>query len=47
VIDKVGALIGGMTYGAATRLYEQAAAIEPMDAKERLDRELAQAELGD
>jgi len=88
VIDKVGPLIGRMTYGArkdvglamyrkalmlnpdsamarleyarglvmlegnpdsteATRLYEQAAAIEPMDAKERLDRDLAQAELGD
>jgi tetratricopeptide (TPR) repeat protein len=88
VIDKVGPLIGRMTYGArkdvglsmyrkalalnpesamarleyarglvmldgdpdsaeATRLYQQAAAIEPMDAKERLDRDLALAELRD
>lgn len=88
VIDKVGPLIGRMTYGArkdvglamfrkaleinpgsamahleyarglimlegplrnaeATRLYQQAAAIEPMDAKERLDHELALAELRD
>jgi tetratricopeptide (TPR) repeat protein len=86
VIDKVGALIGGMTYGArkdtglslfrqaleihpasaigmieyangllmlegdkklrdATRLYEQAAKTKPMDATERLDVELAKAEL--
>jgi tetratricopeptide (TPR) repeat protein len=86
VIDKVGSLIGGMTYGAkkdvglklfqdalklhpgsaicmieyanglvmlegdrkmreATRLYEQAAATKPMDALERLDVTLAQAEL--
>lgn len=86
VIDKVGALIGGMTYGAkketglklfqeglrlnpgsaiamieyanglmmlegehgareATRLYEQAAAAPAMDATERLNVELAQAEL--
>ena len=86
VIDKVGALIGGMTYGAkkdlglklfqdalkinpvstigmieyanglvmlegdrkmkeATRLYEQAAAAQPMDALERLDVDLAKAEL--
>ncbi|HUR89877.1 MAG TPA: hypothetical protein VMZ74_12380 [Ramlibacter sp.] len=86
VIDKVGSLIGGMTYGAkketglrlfqqaleihpasaigmieyangmlmlegekklkeATRLYEQAAAAQPMDATERLDVELAKAEL--
>ena len=86
VIDKVGTLIGGMTYGAkketglrlfqqaleinpgsaialieyanglvmlegerkmkeATRLYEQAAAARPMDATERLDVELAKAEL--
>ncbi|MEJ6021921.1 hypothetical protein [Ramlibacter sp. PS4R-6] len=86
VIDKVGTLIGGMTYGAkketglrlyrqaleifpaspiamveyanglvmlegekkmkeATRLYEQAAAAKPMDATERLDIELAKAEL--
>jgi tetratricopeptide (TPR) repeat protein len=86
VIDKVGSLIGGMTYGAkkdvglklfqealkinpasavgmieyanglvmlegdrkmkeATRLYEQAAAFQPLDAKERLDVELATAEL--
>lgn len=86
VIDKVGTLIGGMTYGAkketglrlfqqgleihpaspiamieyangllmlegdrkmkdATRLYEQAAATKPMDATERLDVSLAQAEL--
>ena len=88
VIDKVGTLIGGMTYGAkkdtglklfqqalklnpgsaiamieyanglvmlegdkkmkeATRLYEQAAASKPMDAMERLDVELAKAELED
>jgi tetratricopeptide (TPR) repeat protein len=86
VIDKVGTLIGGMTYGAkketglrmfqqaleihpaspiamieyangllmlegekklkdATRLYEQAATSKPMDATERLDVELARAEL--
>ena len=86
VIDKVGALIGGMTYGArkdvglkmfrhalklhpqspialieyanglvmlegenkmqdATQLYEQAAALQPLDAMERLDVELARAEL--
>jgi tetratricopeptide (TPR) repeat protein len=86
VIDKVGTLIGGMTYGAkkevglkhfqealrlapgsvigmieyanglvmlegdsqmkeATRLYEQAAAAKPSDAMERLDIELAIAEL--
>ncbi len=88
VIDKVGALIGGMTYGAkkdvglklfqdalrinpgcaigmveyanglvmlegerkmkeATKLYEQAAATQPIDAMERLDVALAQAELQD
>jgi tetratricopeptide (TPR) repeat protein len=86
VIDKVGALIGGMTYGAkketglkmfrealrlhphspivlieyanglvmlegegklkeATRLYQQAAALQPLDAMERMDVELARAEL--
>jgi tetratricopeptide (TPR) repeat protein len=86
VIDKVGTLIGGMTYGAkkdvglkmfqealrihpespialieyanglvmlegegrmkeATRLYQQAAAMEPIDAEEWLDVELARAEL--
>ncbi len=86
VIDKVGPLIGGMTYGAkkdtglkmfqealrihprsptalieygnglvmlegerklrdARRLYEQAAALQPLDARERLDVELARAEL--
>ena len=86
VIDKVGSLIGGMTYGAkkdtglklfqealklnpgsaiamieyanalvmldgdkkmkeATALYEQAAAATPLDAMERLDVEMAQAEL--
>jgi len=86
VIDKVGALIGGMTYGAkkeqglqlfqealrinpgsaigmieyanalvmlegdtkmqeATQLYERAAAIEPLDARERLDVEMARLEL--
>jgi tetratricopeptide (TPR) repeat protein len=86
VIDKVGSLIGGMTYGAkretglklyqdalklnphsaiamieyangmvmlegerrmkeATKLYEQAAGSKPMDAMERLDVELALAEL--
>lgn len=86
VIDKVGTLIGGMTYGAkketglkmfqeaialhprspialieyanglvmlegdrkmkeATRLYEQAAALQPLDAMERLDVELARMEL--
>ena len=88
VIDKVGSLIGGMTYGAkkdtglklfqealklnpgsaiamieyanamvmlegdkkmkdATRLYEQAATCTPADAMERLDVELAKAELED
>jgi len=86
VIDKVGALIGGMTYGAkkdtglallqqalklnfesaigmieyanamvmlegekmmadATRLYQRAAAAQPMDAMERLDVEMAKVEL--
>ena len=86
VIDKVGSLIGGMTYGAkkdiglalfqqalklnfmsalgmveyanamlmldgdkmmleATRLYQQAAAADPIDAMERLDVELAKVEL--
>ena len=88
VIDKVGSLIGGMTYGAkkdvglrlfqealklnpgsaiglieyanaivmlgsdkkmkeATRLYEQAATMKPADAMERLDVEMARAELAD
>ena len=88
VIDKVGSLIGGMTYGAkkdtglalfrealklnpgsaiamieqangmvmlegdkkmkeATQLYEQAAASKPLDAAERLDVEMAKAELED
>jgi tetratricopeptide (TPR) repeat protein len=88
VIDKVGSLIGGMTYGAkkdvglglfkkamelnptsaiamieyangmvmlegdkkmkeATRLYEQAADSKAMDATERLDVEMAKAELQD
>ncbi len=88
VIDKVGSLIGSMTYGAkkdiglqlfqqalkinfqsaiamieyanamvmlegdkkmkeATRLYEQAAAFKPFDAAERLDVEMAKAELRD
>ena len=88
VIDKVGSLIGGMTYGAkkdtglklfqaaiklnptsaialveyangmvmlegdkrmkeATKLYEQAAASEALDAMERLDVEMAKAELED
>ena len=88
VIDKVGSLIGGMTYGAkkdtglklfqqalklnpgsaiamieyanalvmlegdkkmkeATRLYEQAAASTPVDAMERLDVEMAKAELAE
>ena len=86
VIDKVGSLIGSMTYGAkkelglklfeqalqlhprspialmeyangllmlegevkmdeATRLYRQAAALQPLDAKEWLDVDLARAEL--
>lgn len=86
VIDKVGTLIGGMTYGAkkeaglalfqkalqlnphspmalieygnglvmlegdrkwpeATRLFAQAAGLQPLDAKERLDVDLARAEL--
>lgn len=86
VIDKVGSLIGGMTYGAkkdtglalfqqalklnfesvigmieyanamvmlegdkmmkeATRLYQQAAAAQPIDAMERLDVEMAREEL--
>ena len=88
VIDKVGSLIGSMTYGArkdtglalfrqalklnpgsaiamteyanglvmlegdkrtkeATRLYEQAAACKPLDAMERLDVDMARAELQD
>lgn len=88
VIDKVGSLIGSMTYGAkkdtglklfqealrlnpgsaiamveyanalvmlegdkkmkeATKLYEQAAASTPVDAMERLDVEMAKAELED
>ena len=88
VIDKVGPLIGGMTYGAkketglrlfqqgleihpgsaiamieyanglvmlegerklkeATRLYQQAVGVRPMDATERLDIELARAQLDD
>ena len=88
VIDKVGALVGRMTYGVraetaielyerglqlnphsasammeyargllmllgdsrraeATRLYERAAALEPADARERLDVELARAGLAD
>jgi tetratricopeptide (TPR) repeat protein len=88
VIDKVGTLIGNMTYGAkkdtslklfqlgleltqkstvalieyanalvilegekrldeATRLYEQVAAASALDAMERLDVEMAQAELAD
>jgi hypothetical protein len=88
VIDKVGSLIGGMTYGAkkdtglallqealklnfysaigmieyanamvmlegdrmmkeATRLYQRAAAAQPMDAMERLDVEMAKVELDD
>ena len=88
VIDKVGSLIGGMTYGAkkdvglslfkkalelnptsaigmteqangmvmlegdkkmkeATKLYEQAADCKAMDATERLDVEMAKAELKD
>lgn len=88
VIDKVGSLIGGMTYGAkkdtglklftealrlnptsaiamveyangmvmlegdkkmkeATKLYERAAASKPLDATERLDVEMAKAELED
>jgi tetratricopeptide (TPR) repeat protein len=86
VIDKVGGLVAGMTYGAkkesavehfetalkifpespiahieyangllrlfgksrideATKLYEKAAALRPMDAMERLDVELAKSEL--
>jgi tetratricopeptide (TPR) repeat protein len=88
VIDKVGVLIGGLTYGAkkevglrhyqtalamnphsaiamieyanglvmlegdrrmkeATALYQQAAALTPADAMERLDIEMAKAELED
>ncbi|MFM9879675.1 MAG: hypothetical protein ACKVOO_04605 [Burkholderiaceae bacterium] len=88
VIDKVGSLIGGMTYGAkkdtglklfqtaltlsphsaiamieyanalvmlegdkkmqeATQLYERAAAVQAQDAMERLDVELAKAELAE
>ncbi|HZW12722.1 MAG TPA: hypothetical protein VFF81_05965 [Noviherbaspirillum sp.] len=88
IIDKVGAMIGGLTYGAkkedslkffkagmalnphsaisrveyanglvmlegkkkmneAVKLYEEAAACEPMDAMERLDVELAKKELED
>lgn len=86
IIDKVGAMIGGLTYGAkkeeglklykaglalnphsaigrveyanglimlegkkkmneAVKLYEEAAACQPMDAMERLDTELAKEEL--
>ncbi len=86
VIDKVGGLVAGVTYGAkkdsaiehyetalklfpespithieygngllmlfgkskiaeATKLYEKAAALAPMDAMERLDVELAKSEL--
>ena len=86
VIDKVGAMVGGLTYGAkkdegvkhfitaiklnpdsaiarieyanalvmmfgkskldeASKLYEDAAAAKPLDAMERLDVELAKAEL--
>ena len=86
VIDKVGGIVAGMTYGAkkdsaiehyekalklfpespiarieygnglimlfgkskiaeATKLYEQAAALKPVDAMERLDVELAKSEL--
>lgn len=88
IIDKVGAMVGGLTYGAkkdtglkhfetalklnpdsaiariemanglvmldgkkalakAEALYSEAAACEPMDAMERLDVELAKAELED
>lgn len=88
IIDKVGAMIGGLTYGAkkddglnffktalklnphsaiarveyanglvmlegkkkmndAVKLYEEAAACEPVDAMERLDVELAKEELED
>jgi tetratricopeptide (TPR) repeat protein len=88
IIDKVGSLVGGLTYGAkkstgvehfetalklnpdsaiarvefanglvimfggsrmkdAERLYQEAAACEPMDAMERLDVDLAKAELDD
>jgi tetratricopeptide (TPR) repeat protein len=88
IIDKVGAMVGGLTYGAkkdtglkhfetalklnpdsaiariemanglvmldgkkalakAEALYSEAAACEPMDAMERLDVELARAELED
>ncbi len=88
VIDKVGAMIGGLTYGAkkdtalklyetalklapqsaiariefanglvllegkkalarAEKMYAEAAACEPLDAMERLDVELAKAELED
>jgi tetratricopeptide (TPR) repeat protein len=88
IIDKVGAMIGGLTYGAkkedglnfyrqamklnpdsaiarveyanglvmlegkkkmdeAIKLYEEAAACEPMDAMERLDVEMAKEELED
>ena len=88
VIDKVGSLIGSMTYGAkkdasfnffqealrinttsaiamieqangwvmlegekrlaeATKLYEMASATQPLDAMERLDVDLAKAELND
>ena len=88
MIDKVGSLVGGMTYGVkkdtglslyksalslnpgsaigmieyangmvmlegenkmneATRLYQNAAASQPLDATERLDVEMAKAELED
>ena len=38
-------LEGEKKMGEATRLYEQAAAVQPLDAMERLDVDLARAEL--
>ena len=40
-------LHGESRMGEATRLYEKAAALEPADARERLDVELARAGLKD
>jgi len=40
-------LHGDARMGEATRLYEKAAALQPADAKERLDVELARAGLSE
>src|SRR5215208_5941018 len=57
IIDKVGSLLGrtqgaskdaGLAaYKTATKLYEDAAKSDPLDATERLDVEMAKAELED